>query len=148
MTIKEIFRQFSNVISQAAGKAYAFTIALSVVIIWAASGPYFNFSNTWQLFINTGTTIVTFLMVFLIQSTQNRDGKAMQLKLDELIRSSDPSSYNFLDIEDLSDDDLEELDEEFKRLHDSYQDNAPLSLHKLHSKIKVAHQKRRQFKSE
>lgn len=146
--VKDLFRQFSNVVSQAAGKAYAFAIALTVVITWAVSGPYFHFSNTWQLFINTGTTIVTFLMVFLIQNTQNRDGKAMQLKLDELLRSSDPSSYNFLDIEDLSDDDLEELDEEFKRLHDSYQDKAPLSLHKLHSKIKVAHQRRRQSKVE
>lgn len=92
------------------GSSKAFLIAFTIVVIWGISGPIFNFSNTWQLVINTGTTIVTFLMVFLIQNTQNRDGKAVQLKLDELIRASKAARDNFLNIEDLSDDELAELD--------------------------------------
>ena len=86
--MKNFFRFISNKVSAWAGSAYTFLLAVTVVVIWAFSGPAFDFSNTWQLVINTGTTIVTFLMVFLIQNTQNRDSKAMQLKLDELIRAT------------------------------------------------------------
>ena len=87
-SMKNIFRAISNKVSGAAGSPYTFLLAFLVVVFWASSGPMFNFSNTWQLVINTGTTIITFLMVFLIQNTQNRDGKAVQLKLDELIRAT------------------------------------------------------------
>jgi low affinity Fe/Cu permease len=83
------FGNFSRSVARAAGQPAAFVSALAVILIWAAAGPLFGFSDTWQLVINTGTTIVTFLMVFVIQNTQNRDGEAMQIKLDELIRSID-----------------------------------------------------------
>lgn len=136
--MKEHFRKIANKISTWTGSAGAFLLALSIVVVWALTGPIFNYSSTWQLMINTGTTIVTFLMVFLIQNTQNRDGKAMQLKLDELIYASGPASDNFLDIEDLSDDELAELDEQFKKLHEEYQNSPPTSIHKLHKKITAA----------
>lgn len=132
--MKELFRQLANKISTWTGSAGAFLLALCIVLTWAISGPAFHFSSTWQLVINTGTTIVTFLMVFLIQNTQNRDGKAMQLKLDELIRASSASD-KFVDLEDLTDAELEELDQEFKRFHDAYQNMPPASVHKLHTKI-------------
>src|SRR5690348_6708823 len=102
--MKKPFRRFASLISAAAGQPATFLLALLVVVIWAVTGPVFNFSNTWQLVINTGTTIITFLMVFLIQNTQNRDSKAMQLKLDELIRST-KARDSFIDLEDMSDDD-------------------------------------------
>ena len=133
--MKELFRITANKISAWTRSACAFLLAFVIVLIWAPSGPLFNFSSTWQLFINTGTTIVTFLMVFLIQNTQNRDGKAMQLKLDELIRSSIPARDNFIDLEDMTDNDLEELDNEFKRLHEAYENKPPVSIHKLHKKL-------------
>src|SRR5688500_18385146 len=86
--LSEAFRHFSHRASHVVGTPWAFTLALLVVVVWACVGPLFGFSDTWQLVINTGTTIVTFLMVFLIQATQNRDARAMQLKLDELIRTT------------------------------------------------------------
>ncbi len=95
----------------------AFFIALLVIATWAVSGPLFDFSDTWQLVINTGTTIVTFLMVFVIQNTQNRDGRAMQLKLDELINSSQAAREEFVDIESLSDSELDILQEQFQDIH-------------------------------
>lgn len=137
--MKEVFRKIANKISVWTGSAWAFLLAISIVIAWAASGPLFDFSATWQLMINTTTTIVTFLMVFLIQNTQNRDGRAMQLKLDELIRVNGPARDNFMDLEDLTDNELDELDKEFKKLHD----NSPApSIHKLHRKIIATRQKR------
>ncbi len=137
-----MFRKIANYVSILMGAPAAFAAALILVIGWAVTGPLFNFSNTWQLFINTGTTIMTFLMVFLIQNTQNRDGKALQLKLDELIRSSIPARDNFLDLEDMTDQELTDLDNEFKLIHDRYQNKAPLGVHKLHKKIVEAQTKR------
>lgn len=140
--MKETFRKIASKISTWTGSAAAFLLAISIVAIWAFTGPIFDFSSTWQLMINTGTTIVTFLMVFLIQNTQNRDGKAMQLKLDELIRASSASD-RFVDLEDLTDDELHELDEEFKHLHELYTEHSlPQSMHKLHTKILAVHHKR------
>ena len=106
----------------AVGSAWAFIVAISVVIIWAATGRMFHFSDTWQLIINTGTTIVTFLMVFLIQNTQNRDGKAVQLKLVELIRALKGARNKLVDLEDLSDEELKKLEKEFQRLHTQSQE--------------------------
>lgn len=132
--MKDVFRKISNKISVWTGSAWAFLLAFGVVVVWAISGPAFKFSSTWQLVINTGTTIVTFLMVFLIQNTQNRDGKAVQLKLDELIRASEASD-SFVDLEDLTDEELDELDQEFKQLHEHYHQAPPKSVHKLHDRI-------------
>ncbi len=98
------------------GTAWAFVIAIAVIVVWAATGHIFHYSDTWQLIINTGTTIVTFLMVFLIQNTQNRDAKAMHLKLDELIRSVKGARNNLVDIERLSDQELRKLQDEFERI--------------------------------
>lgn len=140
--MKQLFRRFSAKISKLTGTASAFVVATGVIIIWAASGPTFNFSDTWQLIINTGTTIVTFLMVFLIQNTQNRDSKAMQLKLDELILATKSASDTFIDLEDLSDEDLRSLSEEFKKLHEKYSNQPSHALHKWHKKVAAEHQRR------
>src|SRR5690606_17181892 len=99
-TAGDSFHKISQGVSNKLGSPYAFLIAILVVIIWASTGPFFDYSDTWQLIINTSTTIVTFLMVFAIQNTQNRDSKAMQLKLNELIKSSSAARSEFVDIED------------------------------------------------
>lgn len=106
----KVFGQTANYIAWEAGRPFAFITALGVVLVWAATGPIFHYSDTWQLVINTGTTIVTFLMVFLIQNSQNRDGAAIQVKLDELIRVSAAKNF-FVGIEHLSDDEIDRLRE-------------------------------------
>ncbi len=131
--MKEIFRKIAAKISYATGTANAFLLAIAVVIVWAISGPAFGYSDTWQLVINTGTTIVTFLMVFLIQNTQNRDSKALHLKLDELIRSTKSARNAFIDLENFSDEDLELLDRESREMHEELQDNA--TIRRLRKKI-------------
>ena len=110
------FRSLAHRVSDAVGNHWAFVAALSVVLAWGISGPLFHFSDSWQLVINTGTTIVTFLMVFLIQATQNRDGKAVQLKLDELIRAQRSARNVFADLEDAGEDELKKFEEEFREL--------------------------------
>jgi low affinity Fe/Cu permease len=112
------FRALSWRSCQCAGSHWAFVVALAVVAVWLATGPIFHFSDTWQLVINTGTTVVTFLMVFLIQATQNRDGRAIQLKLDELIRAQRNARNVFASLEDASDDELERFTKEFRALRD------------------------------
>src|SRR6476659_7009236 len=107
------FSRFASGTAQVVGHPYMFLLAVIVLVIWAASGPFFHFSDTWQLTINTGTTIVTFLVVFLIQNTQNRDAKALHLKLDELIRSHLPARNDMIDIEKLSDEELDELERRY-----------------------------------
>jgi len=107
------FTRFTKWTAHASGRPAAFTIAAVVIIVWAISGPYFQFSDTWQLVINTGTTIVTFLMVFLIQSTQNRDSEAVQVKLDELIRAVGHARNELLDLEELEEKDLDDMKQTF-----------------------------------
>lgn len=104
-----VFERFSNAATRFTGSSAAFIIALMIVIVWAVSGPVFNYSETWQLVINTGTTIITFLMVFLIQKAQNKDGKAIQLKLNELIAAHERASNRMVDIEDLTEAELDQL---------------------------------------
>lgn len=133
--MKERFRRTATSVSNIAGSAWVFCLALLVVIAWAVSGKFFNYSDTWQLVINTGTTIVTFLMVFLIQNTQNRDGKAMQLKLDELIRATTKANDNYIDIEALSDEELAKLSEQFSRIKETEKVRSA-AIEKFHGRVK------------
>jgi low affinity Fe/Cu permease len=114
--IRDAFRVFAQRSSAMLGSAWAFSIAVLVILVWLVTGPMFHFSDTWQLIINTATTVVTFLMVFLIQNTQNRDAKAMHLKLDELIRAIKGARNELVDLENLSDEELKKLEEQFRRM--------------------------------
>ena len=116
----DIFHRISVRISNKLGTPAAFFLAVLAIVIWGTSGPVFHFSDTWQLVINTGTTIITFLMVFVIQNTQNRDSRAMQLKLDELIKVTKGARMEMIDLEDLDDGDLDTLQTSFQELHDRY----------------------------
>src|SRR6201991_4508793 len=115
---KSLFTRMAMAVAKAAVKRAPFMVAVLIVVVWAASGPIFGFGDTWQLVINTGTTIVTFLMVFLIQNTQNRDTEALQLKLDELIRCTVGAKNLLLDMEELDEKELEEMREEYLKLAD------------------------------
>jgi low affinity Fe/Cu permease len=115
--VSDAFRVFARRSSIMLGSAWAFAGAVLVIVVWLITGPTFHFSDTWQLIINTATTVVTFLMVFLIQNTQNRDAKAMHLKLDELIRAMKGARNKLVDLEELSDEELSKLEEQFQRLH-------------------------------
>jgi low affinity Fe/Cu permease len=116
--LKDAFRIFARQSSSVLGSAWAFAIALLIIVIWGATGPTFHYSDTWQLIINTGTTIVTFLMVFLIQNTQNRDAKAVHLKLDEIIRALQDARNELVNLETLSDEDLKALEMQFQRVRE------------------------------
>jgi len=127
--VRDAFRVFARNSSRVLGSAWAFCGAILIIIVWALTGPTFHFSDTWQLIINTGTTIVTFLMVFLIQNTQNRDAKAMHLKLDEIIRALKGARNQLVDLEKLSDEELNKLEKQFEQLrkkaeHDGKQSRA------------------------
>ena len=114
--MNEFFRKFAHKTADAIGSPVAFGAAAVIIVAWAVTGPLFNFSDTWQLVINTGTTIVTFLIVFLIQNTQNRDSKAVHLKLDELVRAIAGARNELVDVEAMPDEELERLREEFHSL--------------------------------
>jgi low affinity Fe/Cu permease len=116
MSIANSFNRFAKWTSRTAGHPSTFGIALAIILVWAVTGPAFHFSDTWQLFINTGTTIVTFLMVFLIQNTQNRDSAAMQLKLDELIRALQGAHNELVDLEEMSEQELEKMKAHYTHL--------------------------------
>ena len=129
--LNKVFDRFSNIVTRAAGKPLTSALAFALILLWAASGPLFRFSDTWQLMINTTTTIVTFLMVFVIQQTQNKDTMALQLKLNELIACQKKASNRLIDIEDLTSDELELLKKFYVRLSDlSKKQN---DLHSSHS---------------
>jgi low affinity Fe/Cu permease len=119
--MKDWFHAFANRMSQWAGSPFAFFFAVAIIIGWALAGPVFGFSDTWQLVINTGTTIITFLIVFLIQNTQNRDARAMQLKLDELLKGVKGARTQLVDLEEMSDAELAKLEGEFKALRARYE---------------------------
>ncbi|MEO5907219.1 MAG: low affinity iron permease family protein [Saprospiraceae bacterium] len=110
------FETFATKATRATGSNMAFTIACTIIVVWLATGPIFDFSDTWQLVINTGTTIITFLMVFLIQKTQNKDALALQIKLNELVAASAQASNRIVSVEDLSEEELIRLNEHYTRL--------------------------------
>jgi low affinity Fe/Cu permease len=130
--VSDAFRVFARHSSMILGSAWAFAGAALVILVWILTGPTFHFSDTWQLIINTATTIITFLMVFLIQNTQNRDAKAVHLKLDEMIRALKGARNKLVDLEDLSDEELKKLEEQFQRLRKKAEHNGTRS-HKADS---------------
>ncbi|MUV14787.1 low affinity iron permease family protein [Noviluteimonas gilva] len=115
-TRNKLFTRFAKKAAHFTGTPMCFIIALAILLVWAASGPIFKFNDTWQLVINTGTTIITFLMVFLIQNTQNRDTEAMQIKLDELLRANRTASNKLLDLEELEESEMDELRKHYEML--------------------------------
>ena len=121
--MQESFRKLAETTAHAAGTYWAFLLAVTTIAVWAVTGPIFGFSDTWQLIINTGTTIVTFLMVFLIQNTQNRESRIIALKLDELLRAQKGARTGLVKLDQMSDAELEHVQAEFERLRDRY---APL----------------------
>ena len=127
--VSDAFRVFAQRSSVMLGSAWAFCGAVLVILVWIVTGPTFHFSDTWQLIINTATTVVTFLMVFLIQNTQNRDAKAMHLKLDELIRALKGARNQLVDLENLSDEDLKKLEEQFQHLRKRAENDGSPSRH-------------------
>jgi low affinity Fe/Cu permease len=118
LLMREIFRKFAHESAQAVGSPWAFILAVVTIVIWALTGPRFHYSDTWQLVINTGTSLSTFLVVFLIQNTQNRDAKVVQLKLDELLRAVHPARTALVHMEELTDQELDALQDEFQRVRD------------------------------
>ena len=114
--MREQFRHFANRSADAVGSPAAFLAGILIIVVWGVTGPYFNYSDTWQLVINTGTSVVTFLMVFLIQTTQARDTRAMQLKLDELLRAVNTARNGLVRLEDLTDQELDVLREQFAEI--------------------------------
>jgi len=114
--MRDLFRRFAHATSGAVGTPWAFLLAVLIIVVWALTGPLFHYSDTWQLVINTGTTIVTFLIVFLIQNTQNRDARAIHLKLDELLRGVVKARTGMVDLEELSDEELDRIHAEFQTL--------------------------------
>ncbi|TLV03403.1 low affinity iron permease family protein [Dyadobacter luticola] len=129
--VSEIFEDISTKITCWTGSSVAFITAFLIIIVWGVTGPVFHYSDTWQLVINTGTTIITFLMVFIIQKSQNKDSKAIQLKLNELIAASKSASNRMVDIEDLSEAELDVLHKFYQRLSD--ESEADDDIHRSHS---------------
>jgi low affinity Fe/Cu permease len=145
--IKHFFEKFSAKATKATGKPLAFILAVVVILGWALSGPIFNYSNTWQLVINTGTTIITFLMVFIIQQSQNKDTMALQIKLNELIAASGASN-RLIDVEDITEDELETLKKFYVKLAELSKKEIDIHLtHSIDEAIEIHKQKKRKAKS-
>ncbi len=142
--MNELFRRFAAATSKVVGSPWAFMAAVVLVFVWAVTGPLFRFSDTWQLVINTGTTIVTFLMVFLIQNTQNRDARALHLKLDELLRSVKNARTGLVDLESLTDEELDLLQEQFQKLRERHADENVDRLEELEEIIEQEQEEREQ----
>lgn len=135
MSLNESFRRFSVKAAAALGSPWSFVLCVVLILIWLVSGPFFHYSDTWQLLVNTATTVFTFLAVFLIQNTQNRDAKAVHLKLDELISSVAGARNRLVDLEDLSDEELAELQDQFRRLRSRAKQNKEDDLRAIHGDI-------------
>jgi len=126
ITDRSLFTRLSQTTARWAGKPQTFFVALGVIVVWGLSGPFFGFNDTWQLVINTSTTIVTFLMVFIIQNSQNRDTAAMQIKLDELISNMNGAREELLDLEELDEDKIEGIRDEFEQRAKTARDGRPV----------------------
>ena len=124
MKLSAMFKRFASAASRATGKPITFVLAATIVVVWALTGPLFGYSDTWQLVINTGTTIITFLMVFLIQNTQNRDSEAMHIKMDEMIRAIEGAHNALLDLEELEDDELDTIRKRYHQLAKKARDDS------------------------
>lgn len=135
--MSEMFRKMARTAADVVGSPWAFYLSLLITIVWACTGQYFHYSDTWQLIINTGTSVATFLIVFLIQYTQNRDAKVMQLKLDELIRALEPARTDLVQMEGLTDEQLDELQKEFEM----HRDRAINDLETIQKRREVARSK-------
>ncbi len=122
--MNEFFRKISHRTAEIVGSPWSFVLAILSILIWGVTGPYFKFSDTWQLVINTSTTIITFLMVFLIQNTQNRDARVFQIKLDELIRATEGARHGLVNLEEFTDADLMHLQLQFRNLRQRYGNTA------------------------
>ena len=144
--MKEAFRQFAESTANAVGSHWAFLAAVMTIAVWGLTGPLFGYSDTWQLFINTGTTIVTFLMVFLIQNTQNRATRIVSLKLDELLRGVEGARTGLVNLDHMSDEELEQVQREFSQLPERYapllDDDLAHLERELHKRKKRRHQHR------
>lgn len=144
---KSFFEKFANWATAFTGSSAAFIAATSIVLLWAVTGPIFNYSETWQLVINTGTTIITFLMVFLIQKAQNKDGKAIQIKLNELIAANEKASNRIVDIEDLTEKELDQLHTFYEKLSDLAEEDEDIhSSHSIDSAARNQDSKHERFK--
>jgi low affinity Fe/Cu permease len=145
--LSRALENFSLKATQATGTSTAFILALSVIVVWAITGPFFKFSDTWQLVINTGTTIVTFLMVFLIQRTQNKDALAIHLKLNEIVAALEGASNRLIDVEDLTEDEIVTLHKHYQRLVAMAKDDVKLttshSIEEAESRHNIKHRKHR-----
>jgi low affinity Fe/Cu permease len=140
-SMRDWFSKFARKISEITGSYWAFLFAIAIIVVWAFTGPIFHFADTWQLVINTGTTIATFLMVFLIQNTQNRDAKAMHLKLDEIIRAMEPARNSIIELEELTDEELDRLEKEFlqiRKLQPETEKQIQKELDEAEAQLKVA----------
>lgn len=133
-----LLERFSRQVTIWSGSSWAFAVAFAVIILWAATGPIFHYSDTWQLVINTGTTIVTFLMVFLIQRAQNKESLAVQLKLDEIVASLEGASNKLIDIEDLSEAEVENLRKHYQQLGEQLDDKEDRDSHSMDEKRTIA----------
>jgi low affinity Fe/Cu permease len=142
MSIASAFTRFANSVASAAGKPVTFVLCCVAIIAWGASGPLFGFSDTWQLVINTGTTIVTFLMVFLIQNTQNRDGAAIQAKLDELIRATERARNQFVGLEHLTEEEVEQARRQCEADADAEDGHAPEAFARSFDRVSNANRHR------
>jgi low affinity Fe/Cu permease len=142
-----VFERFSRKATQWTGSIPAFMIALSVVIVWAATGPLFGYSDTWQLVINTGTTVVTFLMVFLIQRAQNKDSKAVALKLNEIVAALQGASNRLIDVEDLSEHELDVLHAHYRKLVRMAKHDGNLTSSHSVEEAEVRHARKKKFKA-
>lgn len=140
--MNELFRRYAEATAHAVGSYWAFALALLTVAAWIVTGPYFGYSDTWQLFINTGTTVVTFLMVFLIQNTQNRESRIVTLKLDELLRGTEGARTGLIQLDHMTDEELEHVQSEFSRMREKYAPLVDDNLAVVQREIEVRQQSR------